>query len=163
MVVPEERSSTSKFGSDLELNSIVEWLSSVKWSSLVDVPGLTELIVAVGVSNPSPVSVNVSIHHQAFHSVVSNVSSRSAVPSGLNSVIITSEGSDDSNTVDLELNSSLISENVVSSQEWSNGFSSRVEDPPLPLVSWIMSLDSNSVLMSSNVFPPEESLVSVHS
>lgn len=163
MVVPEERSSASKFGSDLELNSIVEWLSSVECSSLVDVPGLTEMIVAVVEDNMSPVSVNVSVNLQTFSSIVLDVSSRSTVPSSLNSVVTSSIGSDNSSIVDSELITSLVSKNVVSSQDWSDSSSSSIEDPPLFLVGWIMSLDSGSVLMSSNVFPPEESLVSVHS
>ena len=163
MVVPEDRSSASEFGSDLELNSIVVWLSSEECSSLVDVPGLTEMIVAVVEDNMSPVSVNVSGNLQAFSSVVLDVSSGSTVPSGLNSVVIASVGSDNSSIVDSELNTSLVSKNVVSSQEWSHGSSSSIEDPPLSLVAWIVGLDSSSVLMSSNVFPPEESFVSVHS
>ena len=163
MVVPEDRSSTSEFGSDSELNSISEWLSSVKWSSLVDVPGLTEVIVAVVEDNMSPVSVNVSVYLHTFSSVVLNVSSGSSVPSGLNSVVITFVDSDNSSIVDSELNTSLVSKNVVFSQDWSNSSSSSIEDPPLSLVNWIVSLDSNSVLMSSNMLVPEESFVSVHS
>lgn len=124
MVVPEERSSASEFGSDLELNSIVEWLSSVEWSSLVDVPGLTEVIVTVVEDNMSPVSVNVSVNLQTFSSIILDVSSGSTVPSSLNSVVTASVLSDNSSIVDSELNTSLVSKNVVSSQEWSNGLSS---------------------------------------
>lgn len=124
MVVPEERSSASEFGSDLELNSIVEWLSSVEWSSLVDVPGLTEVIVTVVEDNMSPVSVNVSVNLQTFSSIILDVSSGSTVPSSLNSVVTASVLSDNSSIVDSELITSLVSKNVVSSQEWSNGLSS---------------------------------------
>lgn len=124
MVVPEDRSSASHLGSDLELNSISEWLSSEKFSSLVNVPGLTEIIVAVVEDNMSPVSVHVSMYLHTFSSVVLNVSSGSSVPSGLNSVVATFEDSDNSSIVDSELNSSLVSKNVVSSQDWSNSLSS---------------------------------------
>ena len=121
------------------------------------------MIVAVVEDNMSPVSVNVSVNLQTFSSVVLDVSSGSTVPSGLNSVVIASVGSDNSSIVDSELNTSLVSKNVVSSQEWSHGSSSSIEDPPLSLVAWIVGLDSSSVLMSSDVFPPEKSFVSVHS
>jgi hypothetical protein len=124
MVVPEERSSACMFGSDLELNSISEWLSSVEWSSLVNVPGLTEIIVAVVEDNMSPVSVNVSMYLHTFSSVVLDVSSGSTVPSSLNSVVIAFVDSDNSSIVDSELNTSLVSKNEVSSHDWSDGLSS---------------------------------------
>lgn len=124
MVVPEDRSSASHLGSDLELNSISVWMSSVKWSSLVNVPGLTEIIVTVVEDNMSPVSVNVSMYLHTFSSVVLNVSSGSVVPSSLNSVVTALVNSDNSSIVDSELNTSLVSKNVVSSQDWSNSSSS---------------------------------------
>ena len=99
-------------------------MSSVKWSSLVNVPGLTEMIVAVVEDNMSPVSVNVSMYLHTFSSVVLDVSSGSSVPSGLNSVVLTLVDSDNSSIVDSETNSSLVSKNVVSSQDWSNCSSS---------------------------------------
>lgn len=99
-------------------------MSSVKWSSLVNVPGLTEMIVAVVEDNMSPVSVNVSMYLHTFSSVVLDVSSGSFVPSGLNSVVLTLVDSDNSSIVDSETNSSLVSKNVVSSQDWSNCSSS---------------------------------------
>jgi len=59
----------------LEFNSITEWLSSVEWSSLVDVPGLVQTIVAVVEDNMSVVSVGFSMNIKTFLSVVSDVSS----------------------------------------------------------------------------------------
>lgn len=63
----------------------------------------------------------------------------------------------------LETVSSSVRESVVSSQCWSNGSSSSVEDPPLSLIPWLMVLDSNLVLMSSDVLMPEEGSVLRHS
>lgn len=47
--------------------------------------------------------------------------------------------------------------------EGSDGFGSPVKGPPLSAVTWAVVLDSQSVLMSSDVLMPEEGFTSSHS
>lgn len=54
-------------------------------------------------------------------------------------------------------------DDLVSISLGSDRSSSPVEDEPLLVVSWVGVSDSQSVLVSSNVFFPEESSVGRHS
>jgi len=45
----------------------------------------------------------------------------------------------------------------------SDGSATFVKDPPLFIIEWLMILDSHSVLVSSDMFVPEESLAACHS
>ena len=45
----------------------------------------------------------------------------------------------------------------------SNGSGSAVKDEPLVVISWIVILDSNSVLMTTNVFMNRKSTTTLHS
>jgi len=58
---------------------------------------------------------------------------------------------------------SLVSNSIVSSGPGSDSLSSPVEGPPLSVVQWIVSSDSKSELVSTNVLMPEESSSVWHS
>jgi len=162
MLFDSEGLSASHKGSDLELSSISEWLSSQGLTGLIEDPSLVGTVVAVVEDNVSVVSVRLSVDIEALVTVVSDVSDRSVVVSN-SDVVRVIELSQNSGVVDSELNSSLVSESEVSSGPGSDGLGSRVVDEPLELVSWMVVSDSSSVLVSSDVLSHEESSVSRHS
>lgn len=90
--------SSLQLRSDLELNTILEWLSWVDVLSLVSVPSLVQTVVAVVVLNPSVMSVLVSIDVEASTTIVSD-SSSTFEPSRL-VFSLSSEWSNDSMVVD---------------------------------------------------------------
>jgi hypothetical protein len=83
VLVPEDGSVSSKFGSDLELDSVVEWLVSVSSSNLVDVPGLVLVVVAWVEKNEVVLFVPVTIDVETKFSIVADVFASSVVPSDL--------------------------------------------------------------------------------
>jgi len=61
------------------------------------------------------------------------------------------------------LSTDLGGDDLVSVSEGSNSLGSPVESPPLSVVTWVVVLDSQSVLVGSNMLMPEEGSVSAHS
>jgi hypothetical protein len=51
---------------------------------------------------------------------------------------------------------SSVGNGVVSSFNWSDGLSSSVHEPPLLIIPWLMVLDSESVVVVTDVLMPEE-------
>lgn len=151
--MPEDGSSSSKLGSDLELDSVFVWLVSVSSSNLIDGPGLVSTIVAWMEEYPVIVSVSTGIDVKAVSGIVSDVSASAVVPSDL--VVVSSLVWSHSHVVaSSELRLNLVSESVVSSSPWSQGLSSGIEGPPLSSVTWVVVLDSDSVLVASTVLSP---------
>lgn len=114
MLSPDKHSVSSHSGSDLELNIIVVKWGSRSLTSLIDDPTLVGTVVAVPEDNVSVVVVSVSMDIEALSSVVSEVSSRSIVPSDSISVV-SLELSHDSSDSNSELVSSLVGKSIVSS------------------------------------------------
>jgi hypothetical protein len=141
--------------------SDLEWLSgSDHWSwplnsSLVDVPLLVSSVVAVPEGNMSVLVVVVSVYVQALSSNVSDVSVLAVEPEGSDGVVVLVL-SHSSGTSNVELVSSLVGNSKVSSGPGSDSLGSPVEGPPLSVVEWVVSSDSKSELVSTNVLMPEE-------
>lgn len=81
----------------------------------------------------------------------------------MSDILVVLVSSDSSSNTDSITGSSLVSKNVASSSPGSESLGSRIEGPPLLVVLWVVISDSQSVLMSTNVFVPEESSVGSHS
>ena len=129
---------------------------------LINVPLLVDTVVTVVECNVSHVSVRSTNNIQTFSSVVSDVSISSIVPSD-SLVVRVSVNSDGSSNINSEFISILVGNNEVSSSPSSNGLGSVIECPPLLSVLWIVVSNSESVLMSTNMFMPEEGSVGWHS
>ena len=101
---------------------------------------------------------------QALLPGVSDVSSGSWVHSH-SLLMVVLEVSDDSGVAVVHpvVSTDLDGDDLVSISESSNGLGSPVEDEPLSVVTWVVVLDSESVLMVTNVLVPEEGSVSRHS
>ena len=98
-------------------------MSNPSSSLLVDPPSLTSMIVAVVEYKVSSVSITVTVNPNAFASEVLKVSVVTSNPLDLLSVM-SGVSSDDNSVVDSETNTSLVSNNVVSLQDWSQSFCS---------------------------------------
>lgn len=119
--------------------------------------------MAVVEDDMSIVRVGSSMDIEALATVVSNVLDLSRVPLDLLGVG-SSVWSDNSSNVDLEALASLVGNSVLSLGEGSDGLSSGIEDPPLLVVVWIVVLDSESILVVSDVLSEVQgSLVGEHS
>jgi len=106
------------------------------------------------------VMVTVNIH--AVTTVVSQVSvGSSEVEESLSHVVDNVLSDDNSSIESLEL-SSLVRDSIVSSPLRSDGTSSSVEVEPLLDVSWEVGLDSESVLVTSDVLCNSDSSSSSH-
>lgn len=90
---------------------------------MVDPPSLTSMVVAVVENKVSSVSITVTVNPNAFASEVLKVSVVTSNPLDLLSVM-SGVLSDDNSVVDSETNSSLVSNDVVSLQDWSQSFGS---------------------------------------
>jgi hypothetical protein len=110
----------------------------------------------------SSVNVSCSMDIKALSEVVSNVSFVSWVESSL-LVRLVSVSSHDSGSTFSESLTLLAGDNSVSVSIRSDSSSSFVEDEPLLVVSRVAILDSQSVLMSSNVLLDDESSTLSHS
>ena len=115
--------------------------------------------------NMSVMRVVSAVNIETFVKNVSNVSSGSWVESHSLVVVSCFVVRNNSNvTIFVErVDSSSDTNSKVSVGKRSNSSCSPVEDPPLLVEAWVVVHDSQSVLMSSNVFMPEESSVSSHS
>jgi len=162
VLVPEQSLSSSHLGSELESDTVTEWLFWVLDASLINEPGLVLTVMAVPEDNMSVVSVRSTMNVKTFLSVVSDVSVSTVVPSDSLEVLVgvLSDSGSDSNS---ELVTSLVGDDVASSSPSSDSLGSRIEGPPLLVVLWVVISDSESVLVSSNMLVPEEGSVRGHS
>lgn len=145
----------------MEFLVITNWLSWPADSSLINVPGLVQSVVAVVVDNMSVVMIVTSVNIKALSSNVSNVSSWTIEPSDL-LVWLVLPLSDYCSNINSEALSSLVGESIVSSSPGSDGSGSGIESPPLSVVLWTVVSDSKSELVSTNVLMPEESSSVLH-
>lgn len=128
----------------------------------VNGPCLVETVVAIPEDNMSMLAVTSTMNIHALSWDVSEVSVWSTVvTNSLES--FTLPLSDDSGSVSQESLSSLVGDGIASLQGWSNGVSSSVEDEPLSLIPWLIVVNSESILVSTNVLVPEEGSVALHS
>jgi len=161
--MPEEGSSVSHSGSDLELSTISEWVSWVVVSLSVNHPSLVGTVVALVPDNVSVVRVRFSVNIEASLSHVSDVSSGSVVPSDLLEGFSFVVSDDSGVSVIVPVVSSVLDrDNSVSIGSRSDRSSSVVEDPPLLDVVWVVVLDSKSVLAVTNVLVPEQGSSASH-
>lgn len=147
---------------DLESKSVSQWVSWEVNTLLVEVPSLVCTVVASPEDSVSVVVVVTSMDIEAESGNISDVSSASW-PEGGSLVSLGSPLSDDSSATNVELRAVLVREGEVSLLLWSDGSSSSVEEEPLSWVPWLGVMDSESVLVSTNVLVPEEGLASRHS
>lgn len=159
---PEEGSVGSHSRSDLEFDSILEWLLWIFNTLLINVPGLVEAVVAVPPGDVLVVLVLSTPDIEAFLTVVSDVSDSSTVPGDSLSLFFT-PGSDDSSLSDSESLSSLVGDNLVSLRPGSDSLSSIIEGPPLSVVLGVVVSDSKSELVLAILLVEEEGSVSWHS
>jgi hypothetical protein len=161
VLVPEEGSSVFHLRLDLELDTVGEWVSWILGGLGVDVPGLVQSIVAVVEDGVSVVGVGVSVDIQALTSQVSEVSSGSFVEEDF-LIVRVSPWSDDGSVVDSESSSVLVGDGLSSITGGSDGFGSGIEHEPLSWVPWLVVVDSQSVLVVTNVLVPEEGSSASH-
>ena len=131
VVFDDKSSSDSSVVSELEQNVIIQWLSSVQSSLLIQEPGLVKTVVAVPEDHVSVVSVGSTVDVKTFSSIVLEVSVCTLNPSDLNGVVVGSHWSDSGGNSNSESLSKLVSENVGSLGPGSDGVGSLVESEPL--------------------------------
>jgi len=83
----------------LELNSVLEWVGWVVVSLSVNVPSLVSAIVAFVPDDMSVLGVRVSVNVKTSLSDISNVSSRSSVPSHLLESLVSVRSNNSSDTL----------------------------------------------------------------
>lgn len=155
-------SSRGHLGSDLELDTVSKDLLWILDSSLIDIPALVLSVVTVPEDDMSSVNVFTSMDIKALSTIVSDVSALSSVP--LDSLgVVTREWSESGSDIDLEALTSLVGKSVLSLVESSDGLGSLIEGEPLLLVIWVEVLDSESILVSTNVLSRVKSSVLIHS
>lgn len=164
LVASVERSSSMHVQSNLELNARVQWESWVLDSSAVSPPGLVLTVMAFVPDQVSIVSVGATVDIEASVADISDVSHRSSEPSDLLEWLV-SEWSRNGSIVPVSpVVSTLLDGHSKSSVTlWSDSSGSPVKDPPLLNVSWVVVLDSESVLMASDVLSIDNSSVVSHS
>jgi len=158
VLMPEECLVTEHSGSDLEFDSVSKWVLWVVVSLSVVVPGLVQSIVASVPDDVSVVSVRVSMDIQASCSLISDVSSASSEPSDLLKTLVSVVSSNSSVAVVAPVVSIVLNgddESSVTSSSDSSG--SPVKYPPLSNVVWVVVLDSESVLVVTNVLVVSDS------
>lgn len=123
---------------------------------------MVSTVVAFVVDHVSSVSVRITVNIKAESSIVSNVRAGSVVPS--DSVVVSAlVWSHVNSDICSEVVTDLVSNAVSSSVVLSDGLGSSVEGEPLLSVGWIVILDSDSILVTSNMLGLNNSSVSVHS
>lgn len=154
--MPEEGSSASHLGLDLESSSISDWVSWIRDSSGVDGPALVGMVVASPEDDMSVLRVRPSVDVEALSWDISDVSGTSTVVS--NHLVVVTSGvlSDNSGDSDSESITSLVGDGIVSLLVSSDGSGSLVEHEPLFGVPWLVVLDSESELVSTDVLVIEE-------
>lgn len=151
-------------GLDLESDTVSDWVSWELGSLSVDHPTLVGTIVALVPVDMSVVGVGVSVNVEASSSLISDSSSVRAEPSESLELIVVSEVSHNGGVaIMVPVSSSVLDRDGPSSVTLgSDGSGSPVEDKPLLDVPWGIVSDSQSVLVSTNVFMPEECSSSLH-
>lgn len=154
VLVASHKSSLTSQGSqsDLELDAGANWESWVLDLLCISSPALVLTVVAFVPVDVSVVGVRVTVDIEASVSNISDSSSVGAEPSDvlewLSSVV-----SHNSSVVPVSpvVTVHLDGHSLSSVALWSDGLSSSVEDKPLLDVSWVVVLDSQSVLVTSDV------------
>lgn len=156
----EESSLSEGYTSDLEFDSWSQWLFWVVESFSVNVPSL--LCITSTASIPlKMISVSVGSNMKASSSDISDSSSSSSVPSHLLKHFISVLSNNGSVAVISPVFTiHLDRDNHSSIGSISDSSSSPVEDEPLFVVVWVEVLNSQSVLMGSNMFSYENCSVS---
>jgi len=162
MLVPEENSIVLLSGSDLEPNSVSNWLPWIVSAFSINLPTLVESIMTVPPGGDLHVVVSSSPDVETFLGVVSEILSASTVP-GDPLIHITSPWSHASSDSNSELVVELVGHNLSSISPCSNGLCSPVEDEPLSAILRHVVSDSKSLSVVANVFMPEKCFVSTHS
>lgn len=146
--------------SDLESDSWSQWLFWIVESFSVNVPSLLSICFVTFVPLKM-ISVSVGTNMEASFTDISDCSSRSSVPSHLlkHFTFVLSDNSSVAvimpvSTIELNRDDSSSIGSI------SDSSSSPVEDEPLFVVVWVEVLNSQSVLMGSNMFSNENSSVS---
>jgi len=163
--VPDDWSLRAQFGSDLELNSVFHWVWWVFNSLQVDLPSLVKAIAALPPVDMSVLRIGSSMDIKASDSQISDVSSASIEPSDLLDVVGSEVGNDGSITIVVPGGTSVVvldGDCLSSVSSCSNRSCSPVNNPPLLNVFSHSVSDSQSELMSTDVFMVEEGLSSLH-
>lgn len=149
--------------SDLEPFGISFGVSRILRTNLIKFPLLVGVEGASPENEVSVMSIRTTMNVQAFISVVLQieVSFRAFVPLDSFSVVICVR-SNYSSVSNVESVAELIGNNVVSHTMCSDCVSSRVMHEPLFVVFWVISSDSQSVLVGSDVLMDEDCSVGVH-
>jgi len=163
MLMPEEGLSTSHSRSDLEELSGLQWISWEVGSLSVEIPSLVETIVASVEDKMSVVMVLSVMDIKAVTTTVSEVSSSSWEVGESLSGIVWNVLSNNSSLKESHELTSLVGDGVVSSRPGSDGSGSVIESEPLFVVSLKNVLDSESVLVSTDMLSPCDSSSTRHS
>jgi len=107
-------------------------------------------------------SIASTTNSEAEASIVSDVSELTS-PVGTLLVDLACELSDDSGSTWFVVLTILVGEGVVLLHHWTDGSGSPVEEPPLLVIVWLVVLNAESELVTTNVLVPEQSSVFVHS
>ena len=141
LVGPDNWSLRLHQGSDLEVNSISEWVSVVSNSFSGQVEGrlssISAVVESVVLSMIVSLLLQAGVTHGSDVSEVSSVEGNLLVVNSGDSLSLEVEWSDDSEVVVGELVSVTDRDGEVSSAELSDGSSSSVEDEPLLLILWV--------------------------
>jgi len=158
-----EKQSFAAGHSRSDLEELAVWIDGVSLlnSLLVDVPTLIVVSMAMPPSHLFVLHVVARVHVQAHASVVLDVVVLAFVP--LNSIkVAVLVRTNDSSVTNSPANSVLVAQNEVLLGPGSDGVGSLVKDEPLTIVFGPVVTDAQVVLVSSNVFVPVQSTVSVH-
>lgn len=137
--MPFDWSLGGELGSDLELDSILDWVWWVLDSLGVDLPSLVKAVVALVPVDMSVVSVGVTMDIQASNSQISDVSSASLEPSDLLDSLALVDSNDGCETVVEPVLTSVVvldRDGLSSVSSRSDGSGSPVEHKPLLDVLW---------------------------
>ena len=163
-----EHSVSLHHGADHESLSISDWESSVVGLVILDLnhldlgdgPSLVITIVAFLEGHWSVVGI-ASLDSEAEALVVSDVPLATRVEVE-DLLLLTSPGSDDGDSVNVESLALLVGDSKVSGDSTSHGLGSSVEDEPGSLVLWVGVLNSKSELSVADVLIVEELSVARH-
>lgn len=149
-LMEEDRSSSWELRSQLELDTVGEWLLLEDELGLVKNPSLVLGVLAFEVGDWGVVSVSVPLDVHAETTVVSQIVAAAVLPS--DSVAVKAlVWSESDLLVVSELSVQLVANAVVSLVSCSDGLSSGIEQEPLLLISWVVVLDLHLVLVLTEV------------
>jgi hypothetical protein len=162
---PEESSVGLKLRLDLEFTAISDWVSVESDSLGVKFPLLGLGVLAWVESQLVVVGISVSKWSQAE---ATNIHKRSSVSSlNVSNLLVcrlssTLVWSHDNDAFSLHEVIQLVRKSVVFLHERSNGSGSSVEGEPLVVVSWLVVLESESVLVMTNVLFHDDRSLGTH-